>query len=775
MNNFECKDHKGTDCIQWRFLGLNIDQVIELVHNCPISCNIDCGSLQSFEGTLSFGVVRVSSFLAPKAVSTLESISTEYLTNYIQGREPDSRFFLQNVELLSQKIYGSRMLRSASHGRQLASVSLVLTVTYRGNAINLASDTVQEYLVDGIGSNGYVRSLQRSGDPSLTDVQISSSVEGLASYGVAPSDETKSGRGGAAASVVLSVIFIFAVTAFIFHFRKRKLDRMQKKSLAIETGPGMVSPVASVGSSLAQVFSFESIVRMMSSPRSDSTPTVASSRNSEPTKNEELAQTSPASSASLPEIEEEHPLTGVIPPMIVFDNIEDTMDTHEEEMPRTRNVVPYRRMDASPEFAAKLRSGTGQIDESLVVYFPEGEESSYDGDSDEFYSAASSQSKKDSDSESDTNSGRDANQELTSVSSTPLEISVTKEANEDIKIPEKTSELRRVISESDSTLRGGIPPTIPTRKLQSRGRRKSSWVSSDGTPSPNGYKLDLTLTDCSLDDRNTINLSSDHADPKTIDTHHSGGFMQSIMSLSPARKMRKVLTSSTDGSPQSTSSGLTKRYLRRSSSRESDCSVDKVVIHKGEKGRELVFQMPRHGKLGLTILCDAKGLPTVQHVKDYSPLLGKVMPKDLLVSIDGKGTHGSTLSDVTGLLGRKTGSRWAHTKSTTMDIVLWRAITDEEDGSSDLEQQGFSFDSSSFARNRRASSFDSTNSAPHKIRMPSLEGSGMRRSSSHEANDMHRSGSAGNLEHRRASIDLVQRPPLNSPSEESHLVHVLPE
>ncbi len=43
INNLTCEDHANTDCMQWRFLGLNITSLQELAESCPITCDIDCG------------------------------------------------------------------------------------------------------------------------------------------------------------------------------------------------------------------------------------------------------------------------------------------------------------------------------------------------------------------------------------------------------------------------------------------------------------------------------------------------------------------------------------------------------------------------------------------------------------------------------------------------------------------------------------------------------------------------------------------------------------
>jgi hypothetical protein len=684
LNDFECKDHQGTDCIQWRFLGLKIEQVIELIQNCPVSCNVDCGEeqLQPFEVTLSFGLLRVSSFLAPNAVATLESVSVEYMTNFIRAQEEESQFFLYEVELLSQNLLGRRRLRALPSRRLASAVNLVVTVAFRGYAIDMHSQVAEEYLVKGIDSTGYERSLQRSGDLELLEAQISSQVDPDSINRATPSEDNAGGKGVVAASVVIAALAVFAASAFFFHVRKRRLTNVQKQVNPIDLGSDdVISPPASVRSALSRVLSLEGILSMVSSPRSQDSSTVAggSSGMSE----REQPQQSPSSEE---ETEEEHPLTGIIPPMIVFDNIDEMIPAEGDQRTKLRgkSVVPSKHMDATPDFVAQLRTGIWKIDESLM-HFPEPDKKFF-ACSDENSSTSSRSSRSDTDDDDDDDGNGDDGDdngddgEVTSVCSAPMEISIADEVTQLESI--ERSEIRRCISESEA----GLPPSIPTRRVLGRQRRKPSLAESDITASPahsTGRQQFSFFSDVPGGDRATISQPVlDQVDGKHGETYQ--GFMHSIFSLSPNRKHRKVVsastdgspnrnhrkTTSTDGSPHSTSSGTAmRRKMKSSDSKGSDSSFDKTSIYKN--GKDLIFQIPRHGKLGLTILCDEKEGPMVQVVKDYSPLLGKAMPSDRIVSIDGVPTLGATLSDVTSLLSRKSGSRWPQ-QSNAMDIVFWR-------------------------------------------------------------------------------------------------------
>ena len=48
INNLTCEDHANTDCMRWRYLGLNLTNLQELAESCPVTCDIDCGYVESW-------------------------------------------------------------------------------------------------------------------------------------------------------------------------------------------------------------------------------------------------------------------------------------------------------------------------------------------------------------------------------------------------------------------------------------------------------------------------------------------------------------------------------------------------------------------------------------------------------------------------------------------------------------------------------------------------------------------------------------------------------
>ena len=658
--------------------------MVELIQSCPISCNIDCEDLASFEITLSFGINSVANFLAPTSVATMEQISAEYLTNYIQGRAEGSRFFLYRVELLSQKLASRRGLRA--EGRTLQSkISLVATVAYRGYVIGLKSELLEEYLLQGTLTKGYTKALQRSGDQSLNDVEISLLIDPDATRGPVGSVEEDDGKGAVTASIVVSFLAVGALTAsLLLAMRKRRLQRAMK-----DHGSDIASAGASVRSPLAQILSFDSIVRIVSGGQSNDTPTdgdtTSHSEEENRQRNKERKQSdddiNPSSSSESDETEEEHPLTGIIPPMIVLD-IEENGKKDKPLKGKTRNVVPSRRSEVSVDLLAKMTGGVCKL-EHFLSNFARTESKKPDiSESEQILPVKNDQHNNDEDlASSPTMTTSNVNDEGDAFA--PRASSTSPTPSPPL-IPPRNSlsddeELKKI---SDN----GLPPSIPRRQLFSGRLRKSSFTGSEGQ-NTSRRSIDLILPgrqrrrssfgsdgsrSKSLSDASRQNLSD--GDITTTSNPESGSLLFALFGSSPTKKLRKAYSSPTDSISSSAKATPVPPKVSdhcRTSSKGSEASSN------GFNGTKLNFQVPRRGKLGLTIECDLDGIPIVRHVKDYSPLLGKVFTGDRVVSIDGVMTLQPTLSEVENLLEGK--SRW--TPSSTMKIVFWRPAPDEEDDS----------------------------------------------------------------------------------------------
>lgn len=62
-----------------------------LVTNCPITCNIECGSFHLFSAPVSFQISRVAGFMNPKDVDALMGFSIDFLEGFVR------RFIFQNA------------------------------------------------------------------------------------------------------------------------------------------------------------------------------------------------------------------------------------------------------------------------------------------------------------------------------------------------------------------------------------------------------------------------------------------------------------------------------------------------------------------------------------------------------------------------------------------------------------------------------------------------------------------------------------------------------
>ena len=82
INDLQCSHHNGTDCFQWRFLGLDSDQLEELLRSCPVSCGIDCGSLLRFQVVLKFRMFERGEFFIPKFDNKLGKFQCRIFNTY---------------------------------------------------------------------------------------------------------------------------------------------------------------------------------------------------------------------------------------------------------------------------------------------------------------------------------------------------------------------------------------------------------------------------------------------------------------------------------------------------------------------------------------------------------------------------------------------------------------------------------------------------------------------------------------------------------------------
>lgn len=359
INNLECSDHKGTDCIQWRHLGLNVNELEDLVNFCPESCNIDCGALSRFELRLTYRLENVITFLGPETSETIELVGVEFFTKYIQSITPQSRIFVNEAELLRQQIepyfLGQRehALRTSQSGPY---VELLIETMFRGLTVHLTTDALLGYLEEAILSTGFTQAIQGSGDPTLTQAIVSDHKKGRRFSPNAGSTAGNDDNRHASGSVVASMLMAFAaicagVCLFVWHKRKVRTENGDRGV----NEPSAVSPTESERSQLTNIFSFESVSNAVANAKGAVLNVNFCHQKKNSTKNTP-SRSSTSESGSGETEDEPHPLAGLIPPMIVMNQIDSDEDSirGSRNAEKIANVVPSHYMAASAQLIASL-------------------------------------------------------------------------------------------------------------------------------------------------------------------------------------------------------------------------------------------------------------------------------------------------------------------------------------------------------------------------------------------------------------------------------------
>ena len=711
INNFTCSDHLDTDCLQWRFLGLNISEVERLVENCPIACNIACDTFSSFRVNQTFKIYNLQSYLSPESDETMEEAVVEYLTNYIRNLLPTSRMFLYQAQLLSQhlaetqvSLYKPNQYPTIDSGRrsleeeeeeEISLVSLIVTIDFGGYMVGMNDELIQPFLANGIDSLGFTRAIQRSGDPALVEAVSTTNVQLLAIKTQTQTNVRSIGPGALAASVVFGILLPL-VAAIMYYYRSKHQSHLDDSEIGVcdeekDVESVMNSPLESNRSTLAQVLSFDTIVRMCSSPRSwskDSTCTSSPSSSEPPAaveSNTTPLQNTVAANGSVPV---EHPLTGLIPPMIVIDRI----DT-DEECPdavsspyQGNNVVPCNRIDASEDFRRRLKS----LNSSFVdVFVPDNQrygplQLSWQKHAREEGIIAASTIAGSAPAVSDEPSllskeqnaafGKVQAEGKSDSESLKVDHNHSKVSWQDQVAPSSLNHPRKLIGTSDSVVEQRDAPATKPSDLANlhihRGKSIAPPANAKNNTSKGANDHRLVGNDVVLDVDGGVNDSLNIGNHTIESQQTATSFMASVLHRSPHGRGR-LAQKAVDGGRASEHAELqvepVKPRQHQAGHGRKISSSSNIELDEGEV--QLVFEAPCKGKLGLVIQCATKRGPTVNFVKDYSPLLGKILPGDRLVNIGGVKTSHMTISDVTSLLSGQQSLRWA----TTVRLVVVRS------------------------------------------------------------------------------------------------------
>jgi hypothetical protein len=669
-----------------------------------MSCGIDCGSLERFEVKVTFRIINALNFLDSASAGILEKTSVEYLSNYVENLKPASKFFLYEAELTAQQIQAPNRAGGDSANRNLRRTQvvesqyndLIVTLAFRGLAIVLGNAVINALIVQGIDSAGYSRAIQSSGDPTFLNIEVTSSVTDDSG---ASKNSTKTGGGdgpspgGTAAAVLMA--FSFAGIGIGWFVKKRRTETKAKAIVKTQeeseaeiftgaTGSPRSAPVGNV--------SFEStsgvvagILRIMSSgsPRSNDSSTHSGQTSNQSSK-ASLQGSSDGTTSS--QSEEEHPYTGLIPPMIVIDNLDEESPSSAKKG-GNRNVVPYQRLQASIELVAALNGTSGAYDPSVF----QGELCSQSLVAKSFSRSSSDQSRSLSPSpfnrvwDSDAEDGSAGSIVTSSYTKDELDVILNQQqpldtdavavlvgANNGLRV---TTDLRPASRGSNRSSRGS-----PSRHQDSSPLSAASSRGNVSSP-----ERERSFSNASTVIQGQYGEHSGEPPPAPVEKlKEVGGFIQSFWNRSPGKTMPRIMSlASLNGATASDSNSFS--HSRHGSKGSLVNDDDESVRH--------IFWAPRKGKLGLVIECNSSGGPVVVQVKDYSPLLGQVLRGDKIAKIDNVSTLHMTLAEVTNLLGG--GGKTSYLRGPVIQFVVLRCPNSSTAAGSFVQENSPSIESMS--------------------------------------------------------------------------------
>jgi len=722
-----CEDFKGLDCLQWQVFGLNASQLIELIENCPVSCGIPCDSARSFSIDTTVKMSNAtSSQLGPTTVVILEELTEDFIIDMLSG------VALDPVEITSQEqVAGEERFRKLRRLQTTNTPELLLTFRFQGVSIEADAAEIAGVIEKAFNTEDFEFALQRSGDPVLSNVQISTELVAETIPKVVEQENSKGTSSGVVAGAVVAAVAVFVALAGLMVFAQRQqhrkpfggenvidFDDFPNSPLAmspVPAGGGSVnipsgssfplrrSPVGSLGPSVQSPttsFSFEAANNFVSM-------VVSSVTNRGPSHilHEEQIEASDkesdATTASSDEVEP-HPYMDVVPPMIVIDNIDS--DMRDDALSKQMNdIVPGMNLRADSDLVAAINDKTTPFEASVLTDFiskrvdenkafgstAEPEPDALDIHRGQSFRVFSSEAE---DGETSSEGSDEDDLEITAINE-ELEYS-----NQQIDSKVHPSSVPNTsLSMNKKWSNGARPPRIPSEGSISRGSPRSNSDSpviphgqeSSDSPPTMSDELSWIRPDNSSAHDNDGKLVRDDLSPPSLADHANGtddaenrarspgvftGFWAKLAqkhsseggsegeSSGTNRGQNQARRRNSHGSARSgsqdssntransqnsshgrnSSNSMSHRRTgshgsrhARSNSRAS--SVSSVGSHLDD-GLLLSFEAPAKGKLGLVIeKRPFKGV-VVTKIKDYSPLLGQVLPGDCVVNVNGTRT-----------------------------------------------------------------------------------------------------------------------------------------
>jgi hypothetical protein len=408
INALTCEDHQGTNCVHWRILGLNTTELAKLIEQCPETCQIPCGTFVQFSVSLGFTVARIPSLMDANTKNDLEVVTRQHLLAFIRANlDRRISFEFDKVELVSQAVLqdiSSRRphLRRLQVGNAATTTVLEVRMEFHGFTIGISHREASKLLITGIDSESYEVSLQAADDFFSNAIISSAAIQNVP---IRRDKDNEQNKGVLPATIVLSMLFAILISVLgawsWFHHRHSgkwlptlrifyhsdidgnfqvhhpiRFAGLGARTMASLPNRHNTSSMENVSSMLSfddsrastlQAGNGAPLMRLLASM------SLSQSRSSadisDEIQNDELGTMSarPTYTEAVPI---EHPLSNIIPPMIVIDNIDDGNREIWESMTISSNQktpqVPARMIEASEGLVAALRDRRGRGNQELL-------------------------------------------------------------------------------------------------------------------------------------------------------------------------------------------------------------------------------------------------------------------------------------------------------------------------------------------------------------------------------------------------------------------------
>lgn len=659
INELSCSDHASTDCIAWRFVGLNVTELGELVNSCPVSCSIRCGTFQLVDTKLSFVISGVSGLIDYQTQELLQKVSLVYLENFVKSKiASECVFVLDKIELRSQELIITR--RNLRNLEDLSNLQIRLVLSLLGFYISDDSSVVDDWLVEGVDSDGFTTKLRLS-NAFYANAYVSSAVTEFP-RAVPEEQITDSSGSDPSKKATIAVSVLAGISAFVVLIGAVYLA---KRRFFDDGGDEVIHYGNSFGSEIvSHVYRLRDSVQSSHLDKEDSI-SLASTEHHEnhlhslrvlgsPTQslrrlNDEKSINGAIDRAFSAESgESEHPMAYRIPPMVVIDNIDDDSPKKSKKKPeKNASGVPLKRVTASEQFK-----------EALALSFEQGTSldafREYDSYSQQFLEPYSilhaSNYLHPSRCEGD-NETTSINSNFVKASKEPNDSShrraLSSSALDNMQVPNQDF---KTCMESDWTKVGLESPSVAftgRNSFESLVGATENGMSTEVTPG-GSYRV--------VDSPNLYPVSDR---PAALNTHVRGNMKRSLSSAklyalnrNTSRRVNSVgipLTRLPHPSPIQTTIGLipdasAKEKVLLSGHPSLERRLSRGSLNSCENADEnhITFYAPSRSKIGLELQSDSECGSRVDTVKDYSPLYGHVRRGDRIITVDGTNTSNMT-------------------------------------------------------------------------------------------------------------------------------------